>query len=217
MPIVIDEPEEEASKEDKDQTDDDITVDEAIEAGVTISPSPAVDTIDLDIYPHLMNIIRSSTAALEWTSDSDETLGATIEELSQKIEAIEHTLGSVSGTVTSLPRQLDTNLQEQLETTIAPLRSEVESIKSDVVPQLEAAQSSIKKVEGFMRENVDFLVSSVEIKGTLHLLQGEFESLARRITNVEATLDKSWDRRFTRSALIVATIMAVLAVIQLFL
>ena len=89
-----------------------------------------------------------------------------------------------------------------------PLRSEVESIKSDVVPQLEAAQSSIKKVEKFMRENVDFLVSSVEIRGTLNVLQGEFESLARRITNVEATLDKSWDRRLTIAAVVIAVLSA---------
>jgi chromosome segregation ATPase len=167
---------------------------------------------DVDAYNRLLGeILTSSSLALKQTSDTDDTLTGTIHSLATRLESIETSIGLVTGSAQALSSQFGGQISDQIETSIAPVRAELMSIKQEVLPELDSTKRTLKSLEEFLRNNAAFLATAVEAQGLLPALQGEIGSLNRRLDAVESTVNKAWDRRLTVLSLVVAVISIAVA------
>ena len=155
--------------------------------------------------------LNSANQILRETTDTDTALGGSIDELVEKITAIENTLGSLSGKMSNLPGKLDANVQAQLDTEMEPLRNEIEGIKREVLPALERVHSRIQKVDTFIRTSTEFIATSIEFREKLSLVQSEYKSLEKRTAHLESGIEKTWNRNFGYLTIVVAAAGTILA------
>jgi chromosome segregation ATPase len=167
---------------------------------------------DADAYDTALGaILSSSSAVLKQTSDTDASLTDTIHSLSTRLDRMEISIGSVTGSAQALADQFGSQISDRIEEHIAPVRNELASIKDEVLPKLDTAQRTVKSVEEFLRSNAAFLATAIEAQGLLRGLQGETASIAKRLDALESIVNKAWDRRLTILSLVVAVLSAVVA------
>lgn len=220
MPTIIEDPEdlpegdeiEDADSNDDESSDDGVIFVEAPEAGKIILPDPVLGTTEFEMLRSISDFVKSSTTALEETTDTDQALEATIMELYEKIDGVRTSIDAIKvpPTTTTLPPEGVMGLI-QVEDKLKPIREELDSIKNILLPELEASRASLKTIEGHLQRNAVFIATAVEYGERLDLVKTQYGALEKRVTNVEATLDKSWDRRLT----IIASVTAVISLLIL--
>jgi transcriptional regulator with XRE-family HTH domain len=129
----------------------------------------------------------------------------TIEVLGDKVNALENSLGLISGNVSELRTNLDVDILAKVEKNIGPFKDDVEEIK-ELVPRLEEAQKQLSGYDEFVRENVDFLRNAVQVGGSLELMNDRIDTFEKRIDKVESQINISRDRVVTIVAIIVAVL-----------
>lgn len=172
---------------------------------------------DVEVYNKLLGeILSSSSIAIKQTSDTDATLTDTIDFLATRLENIETSVGEVVGSAHSLSDTFGNQVSEQIELKIAPIKSELMSIKQEVLPELASAKGMLKSLEKFLKNNAAFLASAVEVQGLIPALKAELESFSRRLEALESIVNKAWDRRLTFLSLVVAVISIGVAIYAVF-
>ena len=157
-------------------------------------------------------LLSSSALAIGRTSDTDASLEGSIADLGDRIGRIETSIASISGTAKTVTAELGTEVTKQIEDQITPIRTELESIRGEILPQLQQAHGTIKSVEAFLKDNASFLATAVEAQGLIRGLEGEVHSVMRRLDALESTVNKAWDRRLTILSLIIAVVSAAAAI-----
>jgi len=160
----------------------------------------------------LDSLISSSAAALDRTSDTDASLQGTIANLGDRIGRIEVSIASISGTAKTVTADLGIEVTRQIEDQITPVKAELASIKSEVLPELQQAHATMKTLESFLKDNATFLVSAVEAQGLIRGLEGQVHSATKRLDALESSVNKAWDRRLTILSLVIAVISAGVAI-----
>lgn len=157
------------------------------------------------------DIERFVTRSLKYMDDTGTSMGVTIENLNQKVNAIVNTIGEIQ-TIIYSDQNKDDNIPVEFEKRIEPLRHEVLSIKEEVLPIMHQTRDQLKNYESFVRDNADFLKSAVEAQGLLKGLQGQINSMEKRLTKIENQINLSRQRTIT----IISSVVAIISLILLF-
>jgi len=132
---------------------------------------------------------------------SGENIVGTIRKLSNNIDRIQ--------TYTN-----DVNVV-QTDESIPLLMKEVESIKNDVLPQLEETKNSLDDIKKFLKENSSFLITSISAEGKIPYIEGELSSISRRIEQIEGKKNINWNKAATIASIVVALLSVSFACLSL--
>lgn len=133
---------------------------------------------------------------------SSADLGGTITVLSKKINEMFARLDSVS--YHSDPESIISEFQI--------VKGELSDIKSNVFPKLEESQKTLENVASFLNSNSSFLSDLISANGRLNGIQGEMNSITRRLDYLEKIKERNWQNITTIISILIAIAAVIVAI-----
>jgi hypothetical protein len=112
-------------------------------------------------------------------------------------------LGALSASVAGLTSGRAQELGREIEAKIAPIRSDVQAMNSQIV-QLQDVRTSLEKVGALLRDTSGFFADSVSARRLIQGLQGQVHGHEARLKHLQGRRDIQWSRGIALVSSIIA-------------
>ncbi len=138
--------------------------------------------------------------------------------LTQMKEAISSTDISISGTVDAFNNSLDTlerelTIQPTTQINLNIIKGEITELKLKV-SELDQQKESLKKVEAFIKDNLEFIMIATEAKGKFNNLETQVVNTEKRIDALEGKANKTKERSIAVWAIIISVVGIIASVLM---
>jgi hypothetical protein len=142
-----------------------------------------------------------------WRRDAVSLFNSTDTQIGGTITVLEALNSTIDKLDEEAFKRLQPHLDKKLTVSLAPLKEELETLKS----RLEPLGDSLKRIDEFIQKDTIMLTNSIEYTGRLNSLESQIPSITTRIEKLETDKDKTWNRWATIAWIIVTVLGVVVA------
>jgi hypothetical protein len=151
----------------------------------------------------------------EQIAGSSAGLGGTIDALTARLGAVENSVQGLSASLIRPPGPQVIDLSKELDDKIAPIASQIEGIKNEVLPSLQQTRTTLDKLSDWAIDNADFLQAAIEARGQIATISGMQSALEKRVVHLETQSTHSRANTIAVASVIVAIASATFGCVSL--